>query len=81
MVSVGFESKQTISERTMNVKGAICYKRQLYRAREHPERAQWWIDLEQNVGSTFHKKTKHEGILLIDSNWIFLTKSLVFVPN
>ena len=65
-----FKDAQPFDLRLMNVKGAtpnsncdLCFLKSeatlAAMAREHPERAQWWIDLEQNV-QHFPQKTKHE---------------------
>ena len=42
--------------------------------REHPERMQWWANLEQRIGSTFHKSRSYAELgSFVDrqGDWIF----------
>ena len=43
-------------------------------AREHPERAQWWIEMEEKVNGTFHKNRNYKNFVdFVDrqQDWIF----------
>lgn len=42
--------------------------------REHPDRMQWWADIEKEIGSTFHKKRSFAELgdfVKSQSDWIF----------
>ena len=83
-----FWDAQPFDLRLMNVKGAtpnsncdLCFLKSeatlAAMAREHPERAQWWIDLEQNVGN-FHKRRNMKSFVdFVDrqQDWIFNEES------
>jgi 3'-phosphoadenosine 5'-phosphosulfate sulfotransferase (PAPS reductase)/FAD synthetase len=42
--------------------------------REHPDRMQWWADMERKIGATFHKSRSYEGLgefVARQGDWIF----------
>lgn len=43
--------------------------KKLSQARLYPEKLQWWIDMEKQVGATFHKEHSYEDILKLNSNY------------
>jgi hypothetical protein len=46
--------------------------------REHPERMQWWADMEKEIGSSFHKSrtfTELGEFVSRQGDWIFNDKA------
>jgi 3'-phosphoadenosine 5'-phosphosulfate sulfotransferase (PAPS reductase)/FAD synthetase len=42
--------------------------------REHPDRMQWWADMEEKIGGTFHKSRSYKSLgefVARQSDWIF----------
>tara|TARA_A100001015_G_scaffold125821_1_gene139411 strand:- start:9609 stop:10430 length:822 start_codon:yes stop_codon:yes gene_type:complete len=86
-----FWKKQPFDLNLLNVKGStpnsncdFCFLKSeatlAAMAREHPDRAKWWIDLEQKTGGTFHKRRNMKTFVdFVDrqQDWIFNEESFL----